>query len=294
MSIGLGMFTTESESRMNNVILHLQEHLQVGTHSEQSIIRYMLEHKEQLPSMSIQMIATETYTSTASIIRLCHKLGFDSFKTFKIAITTELSQRFDSLEQMDHTINQSDNLEEIAHKITFMNIMSLEKTISLLDNDVLMSCVQLINECRDIVFFGIGVSYSVARDAYMKFLRINKPCSANEDWHIQMVQARNMTKESLGIVLSYSGHTVEMVECMKIMKEVGCPIISITRHDVNPVSSLADHRLYVPAIESTFRTGAMSSRISQLNLIDILYTAYTNLDYDFIMKRISNTHVVKP
>ena len=38
------------------------------------------------------------------------------------------------------------------------------------------------------------------------------------------------------------------------------------------VAQLADHVLYVAANESLFRNGAMSSRLSQLNVMDILYT----------------------
>ncbi len=54
------------------------------------------------------------------------------------------------------------------------------------------------------------------------------------------------------------------------------PIIAITRCISSPVSELADYKLYTTANESTFRSGAMSSRISQLNIIDILYTAFAN------------------
>ena len=37
----------------------------------------------------------------------------------------------------------------------------------------------------------------------------------------------------------------------------------------------------------------MSSRISQLNLIDILYAAYVNQNYEECIRRISVTHVEK-
>ena len=60
------------------------------------------------------------------------------------------------------------------------------------------------------------------------------------------------------------------------------------------LSEMADYNLYVSANESLFRNGALSSRIGQLNMIDILYTAFANVDYDYSMERLYATHIDKP
>lgn len=123
---------------------------------------------------------------------------------------------------------------------------------------------------------------------------MNTPCVINEDWHSQLLQARNATKNDVAIVFSYSGNTVEVVECMKTLKSNATPIIAITRRVNTPVSKLADQKLYIAANESIFRSGAMSSRISQLNVIDILYSALNNTQYDQSRVQISKTHIHKP
>ena len=81
---------------------------------------------------------------------------------------------------------------------------------------------------------------------------------------------------------------------MKIMKENKTPIIAITRCVNSPVSELADQILYTTANESIFRTGAMASRTSQLNIIDILYTALANDSYEQTLEQLSKTHIHKP
>ena len=140
----------------------------------------------------------------------------------------------------------------------------------------------------------MGASLVAAKDAYLKFLRLNKMCVINEDWHAQLVQARNATAEDVAIVISYSGATVEAIECMKALREKKCPIIAITRFVQSPVSELADYKLYTAANESLFRSGAMSSRMSQLNVVDILYTALANGEYEQSMEQLSRTHIRKP
>lgn len=112
-------------------------------------------------------------------------------------------------------------------------------------------------------------------------------------WHTQLLTARNMRAGDVGIILSYSGQTHEMVSCAKAMRANGVKIISITRYGRSPVADLSDFNLYVSATEAIFRSGAMSSRISQLNIIDILYTGYLNTQYENAVEQIAKTHIKK-
>ena len=116
----------------------------------------------------------------------------------------------------------------------------------------------------------------MANDAYLKFLRIDKPCSCCEDIHSQYVIARNSKPNDVAIVISYSGRTEEIVRCAEYLKAQGTPIIAITRFELSPISRMAACCLNVMASEELYRSGAMSSRIAQLNMIDILYTACIN------------------
>ena len=46
--------------------------------------------------------------------------------------------------------------------------------------------------------------------------------------------------------------------------------------------------------EVTIRSGAMGSRIAMLNIIDILYTALSNLTFDASLDQLSRTYIQKP
>ena len=279
---------------MKSALLRLREARDSLSATERSVADYLLAHPEEAMELSIHEMAERTFSSPSTMIRMCHRIGFDGYKEFRRAVTYEMAVRKQSEEEERKEIARSDGIEDIIEKITYKNIMSLEDTKNLLDADTLRQCVDLIRTCRTVLLFGMGASLCAARDAYLKFLRLNKPCIVNDDWHSQFLQARNATKDDLGIVISYSGETVEMVECMKAMRENHTPIIAITRCVSSPVSDLADYKLYTTANESTFRSGAMSSRIAQLNLIDILYTAFANSEYEYCLEQLSRTHIRKP
>ena len=279
---------------MSNALLRLRESSHNFSSTEKEIARIILDNPQLVVDLSVHALAKHTFSSASTIVRLCNHIGYSGYKEFRWAVTYELAQREQSRRIEQKEIARSDYLEEIIEKITYLNIISLEETSSLMDVNILRQCVDQIKKARVVYLFGMGASLVAAKDAYLKFLRLNKLCIINEDWHSQLVQARNATAEDVAIVISYSGATVEVIECMKALRENRTPIIAITRCVNSPVSELADQILYTTANESVFRSGAMASRTSQLNIIDILYTALANDQYEASLEQLSRTHIRKP
>ena len=149
----------------------------------------------------------------------------------------------------------------------------------------------------------LGLDYEIHRDdtlenlvdkiTYLKFSRINKPCQVCEDFHAQLVQAKIMGRQDVAVIISYSGQTREMISCAKILKNAQVPIIAITCFKESPLSKLTDYNLYVTATEYAFKTGKLASRLAQLNVIDILYVAYIQRNYESCMVSLKKTYISK-
>lgn len=279
---------------MKSVLVRLKEYQIQMTPAESEVVQYLLHNPEEAMELSVHELAERSFSSSATIVRMCRRLGFDGYKELRRSLQYELAVRKRSERERRDEISKEDSLEAMVDKITYKNIISLEETKNLVDIPVLQQCVDLLCSARTIYMFGIGSSLCVARDACLKFLRLGKSCVLNDDWHSQLLQARNITAGDVGLFISYSGQTVEMIECAKSLKENGGKMILITRFATSELAELSDYNLYVAAHESLFRNGAMSSRISQLNMIDILYTAFANADYEKSMGRLCATHINKP
>ncbi|GAA0424176.1 MULTISPECIES: MurR/RpiR family transcriptional regulator [Virgibacillus] len=265
---------------MKIATIRFKEYYEQASTTEQGIISFVINHPEEVAKMTIYQLAEHTFSSPSSIIRLCKKNGFSGYKEFSKSLLYEQAVRTSYKNKQIADVNKVDSVNEVVDKVTNKNILSLEETSSLLDINVIEDCVKSIHDCEKIVLFGIGASLIVAKDAQLKFTRINKMVYVAEDWHTQLLMAKNMTDNDIGIVISYSGETEEMIQCAKTAKENQAKLISITKYGSATISGISDYNLFVAANEYVFRSGAMSSRISQLNLVDILYTSYMNIQYE--------------
>lgn len=278
---------------MKNVLVRLQEYRVQANGAEKDLVGYLMEKPEEAAKLSIHVLAEKTYTSAATIIRLCKKLGFSGYKEFNSSLNYEIALRREARKDISTEIGREDGLQDIVDKVTYRSIQALEDTRKLVDLDELQSCVDILEQAKTIGLFGIGSSLLAARDMYLKFLRLNKPCICNDDWHSQMVCARNLTRNDAAVVFSYSGLTKEMITCAKILKEQNVPVMTVTRFAENELTRLADYKLYVSATELLVRTAATASRISQLNVIDILFTAYVKNNYERDIARLKSNMISK-
>ena len=278
---------------MSSALLRLRECSQRFSSTERGVAERILREPQLVVELSVHELAQKTFSSPSTIVRMCSHTGYSGYKEFRRAVTFELAKREQTRQREQKDLQRSDSLEQIIDKITYANILSLEETRDLMDASILRSGAEVLRRARVIYLFGLGASLCAAKDAYLKFLRLNKLCVINEDWHSQLVQSCNATDQDAALVFSYSGVTKEVIACMKNLKKNGTPIIAITRCVASPVSELADYRLYTAANESLFRSGAMSSRMSQLNVVDILFTTLANADYERSLSQLSRTHIEK-
>ena len=260
---------------MKSALLKLRETQNSMSATERAVSDYLLTHQGEAMGMSIHQLAEKTFASPSTIIRMCQRIGFAGYKEFRQAVTCEVAvRRFSQAGQSPREISPSDSMEDIVEKVTHKNILSLEDSKNLLDAETLNACVELLQNARTVLLFGQGASLYAARDAYLKFLRLNKPCVINDDWPSQLLQAKNSSPQDVAIVVSFSGETAEVIQSMRALRENGTPIIAITRCAPSPVAELAHYRLYTTDDAATLHDGTMSSRISQLNVFDVLYTAF--------------------
>ncbi len=250
--------------------------------SECSVLEYLLKYKHETIRYNIGEIARKSSSSAASVVRMCKKLGYRGYKDFKIDFITDLESENDYELSNEDTIlaDNEDYLDIVVRK----NIKVLEETLELVSKDDINDAVKTITNADNILVFGKGASYIVAQDLEMKFLRINKPIRSIEDSHNLLVAITYLKTKDVIILISHSGETEEIIKACLAAKEMNIKIISIVKYGTSTLSKASDIVLYTTSYESEFRSGAMTSRMSQLCVVDMLYTAFAFSNRDFVVE----------
>lgn len=279
---------------MSDVLVRLKDNKTEMNPAEKNVADYILNDPSRASSMSIHELASRSFVSTSAVIRMCRDIGYEGYRDFRRALTMEIA--VDQNDQLSNDVDdlvQGDSPSDVARKITVQNISALKDTLALVDPDMMATCAKKMHEADRILFFGLGASFLAGKDLYTKLLRQNKTSILNEDWHVQLLTARNSLPTDLAICISSSGRTDEVVTCMQAMKKNHTPMLAITRSVKTPVYLLADYHLFTTSSEPGSQASGMSSRISQLNVIDILYSCYAGADYDESVRMVRKTHVFK-
>ena len=261
--------------------LNIKESYERLSASEKRIAKYIIDNPNEVVKLPISELADRCQTSKPTVVRLCKTLGYSGYKELCMYLNADIMLNEGS-ELSYKDINPNDDTAEIVAKVSENNIRAIKNTVDIMDYDALGRAVDLICKARRIDFYGVGNSGFVALDAQNKFLRINKLATAQIDPHLQILTASNLSRDDVAVFISYTGETRDLLETLDIVKSTGAATISITKLGKNSLASACDVNLFMVSDESFIRSGAMSSRIGQLCIIDILFSIVTSRMYSEI------------
>ncbi len=272
-----------------SVMLNMLKYKEDLSMSERAVLDYLIENKAVLKDFYVEKIAEAAYASPASVVRMCKKLGYKGFKDFKIdfILSNAKIEIPDEKEYNDVILSKNTNYGE---SVIQNNIRILEETLKIHDPIALHKAAESIMKARRVFIFGKGSSYLVCKDLEMKLRRINKLAIAQEESHEQLVDASFLNSNDVIVFISNSGKTKEIVSAALLAREKKALIISVVKLGTTLLSDLSDIVLYTTSLEGEFRSAAMTSRMSQLCVIDALFTNCAYIDIDKSVKMIEETY----
>lgn len=258
-----------------SVISKMKEMQSELTAKEKKISKYILQHLDKIVYMNTYQIADKCKVSQASVVRFAKKLGYSGFPEFKISFGRDMGRR-DVEEKINfiyEDIQETDELDDLIKKIAYANSNIIQDTYSILDTNTVKEAVEIIKNARKIFILGAGYSGIVAKDFHYKLgeLGMNSICEA--DYHIQLASISTLNENDVVFVISQGGKTVDIYNLVKEARKRKAKIISVTQMLSNPIRDLADIKISTIMEKNNFRSTALSSRIAQLTIIDIIYVA---------------------
>lgn len=250
------------------------------TKAEKKVADYILENPKKVLFMSISDLAGACDVGDTSVFRFCKTMNVKGYQEFKMMLSLSMRASESPLtDSEDTTITLEDNISELAKKVLSENVSAIQETYSLIDVKQMTATMDALSSAKRIVFFGVGTSMLTAMKAMNKFLRIEPKVICNMDANMQLITASTLTDQDVALIFSYSGSTKDTVEIARSAKAAGAKTIVITRFTKSPLTEFADIILLCGANEGTLQNGSTSAEISQLFLVDVMYSEYFRRHY---------------
>ncbi len=170
-------------------------------------------------------------------------------------------------------ISSGDSLAVAVAKIASSEITGIQEMLDNLDLAALQRVATAIERACQVLSFGVGASQVGAADLSQKLRRIGRVSVGLVDAHDAVVSTAMLKPGDVAIAFSHGGRTRESREVLRLARDAGALAVAITNVDDSPLTEQADEVLRTAVRETTFRSGAMASRIAQLTLVDYLFVA---------------------
>lgn len=251
--------------------------------NEESIADFILGLGEELKKYSTRNIADATYTSPATIVRLCKKLGFAGFDDFKKQFLKEidyLNRQYGKIDA-NFPFQKDDTMMNVAYKISQLYEDTIKDSISLLHHDSLQKALNLLKYSESIHIYSFGTTLNLAESFKEKMLKIGKNVIISNNINYQLYEANCIPKGDIAILISYSGETEKIICVAETCKKRGIPIIVISSFGGNTLSKMASCNLTMSTKESMFyNIGDFSTHLAIHFILDVLYSTYFLLNYE--------------
>ncbi|MEU1087272.1 MurR/RpiR family transcriptional regulator [Streptomyces sp. NPDC005576] len=233
-------------------------------------------------ALTVTGLAERTGTSEATVVRTARLLGYPGYRDLRLALAgLAAHQQSGRAPAVTADIAVDDPIADVVAKLAQDEQQTLADTAAGLDTGQLSAVVTAAATARRIDIYGAGASSLVGQDLAQKLLRIGLIAHAHADPHLAVTNAVQLRPGDLAIAITHSGSTSDVIEPLRAAFDRGATTVAITGRPGGAVTQYADHVLTTSTSrESELRPAAMSSRTSQLLVVDCLFIGVAQRTYE--------------
>ena len=257
---------------------------------EQRVAQAVLDDPGGVAWRSISELARSCGTSATSVVRFCRAVGLRGYPELRLALAGAVAHDdAAAVAAASSDIDPGDDPVTVTKKIAYADAAAVTETASRLDTSILVNVVDSLAAAGRIDIYGVGASGFVAMDLQMKLQRIAKPAFAWPDPHMAISSAALRRPGDVAVGLSHTGTTVDTIDALAEARAHGATTVAVTNFPWSPITEVADFTLLTAARETAFRSGAMTSRIAQLTVVDCLFVMLAQRDLPSTMDALERT-----
>jgi len=216
------------------------------TRAEYRVLAHLTAHPLLVGNITVRDLAQATFVSTATIMRLCKQLLSD---------TPHIAEHPEGNAELPALFNQF--------------IANYQQTFHWATEEKRRQFAALLREKESFFLYGAGFSYLFAEYLTKKLQVLGKTAFISGPGDSRNIFLSNAARYEVFIAVSRSGETEQVVDKVRIARNVGMTVVTFTRASANTLASLADLHfpLYDEAVHFAAEAAGVTSFESNLVLL---------------------------
>ena len=221
------------------------------------LAKYLLEHLDEIPRLSIYDLADACYVSRSSIHRFVRSCGYESFREFKKAsVDADMHRR---------RFIQYTYFTDYPVHLKYQTMQMMEDVTRIADSEEMSRTIEAIHDSKEVVFLVADDSSSPVRVFQQQMTAVNKIVRVLTSSNTNLSIIDSLTDRDLLVVCSISGNFAIMIN--DDVRDLATKKILLTTNRTTLFSSSYDTIFYL----SSYRFSASSNLVASQNI----YTAYS-------------------
>ncbi len=252
-----------------NVIREMYEEM---FSAERKVADFVLQNPQKAVESNVSELAKLSGVSDATIVRMCHHLGYAGYYQFRITLARDIGKKQYGNAESSESIGAIERFfQDYAE-----NMIAIGRRIN---SETLWNCVNLLRTCNTAHIIAIGNTNALAQ--YMGFrlgrLGIKSSFGLSAEYYMNHINLADT--DDIVIAISKSGTSKSVILGMELAKDKGLKCIAITSHIQSPVSELSDYVLLSHGKDSSFSYYKEYANTNMMATIDAVLGFVTNEEF---------------
>ncbi len=274
----------------STVLERLTDEWEALTPEAQKAARYVLENPQDVGISSVREIAVAAKVKPNTFVRMARQVGFEGYDDFREPFREAIRRgtvSFPDRARWLQEISKSGDLGGLYADLLGAAIRNIEDTFAGISANQLKSAAEAVWNSRYVYTLGVGVNNSnasnftyLASTGMTQFHAIPRPGSTATD---DLAWA---DKRDVLIAMTCSPFRTEVIEAVRIAREQGVTVVSISDSPASPIILQAHHGFVVAADTPQF----FPSSVATIALLETLLSFVIAVASDEIVERVATFH----
>lgn len=251
------------------------------TNTESSLANYMLANLLEVTDIPIADLAKKTFTSKATIIRFCKKLGLFGYIELQKRLSQEMIETKRLTEILDEEpVNGETSVKEVTTIVPAIYEQAVTNTRLALNMNQINRILNRFKHVSKLEIYGMGITSSVAKAAAFKFATIGIEAEALEGINEHYLVAVKHKKNRIALIISFTGKNEQMISVAKRLRTAGVFVVGIGDGENGILAEYCDEYIVIYKKRLILSMEVITAITAANYAIDVLFVANLVSNYE--------------